>query len=279
MTFNLDGTLDLSGIAAMDPSMAGGVATITAKGSGAFSVDLMAADPMNALAAKVDVTGAVVSPDGEEPFDVSIVIVDGMMYGLDRLGDNTWESESLEDALAASGIPMDPSMFSDPSAMLEGMGMGDMGMADMDMSPFVTQQRLADEQIMGQTMYPFETSLDLMAMLLSEEVMGAITEAMSAGAGTGTSDSEMAQMAAMLPMLPMMLGNSSVVINITQWVGADDGYMHKFALNLDAVIDLNTLIAMMGESGGATVDPITLNAVFWVELSDINGAVDIAAPM
>jgi len=36
---------------------------------------------------------------------------------------------------------------------------------DLDVSKFITQERMADETLQGQTTYPFHTALDLGALL------------------------------------------------------------------------------------------------------------------
>jgi len=277
-SFDLDLSVDASAIGAMTGEAdAAAKVAVKAAGTGAFMM-ADSADPMSSFALKMDMAGSANDGTGDQSFDFSFVIKDGMIYIMDP-DSGQWMGMSMEDAMAMSDLPIDPSAMlsggADPSALLGGMG-GDMGLGDMDMAQFVTQQRLGDESMMGQTMYPFQTTVDLAAMLNAPEVQQAITDAMTMASGMGGEGG--GSEAAMIGMiLPMILQNSSATIDVTEWIGADDMFMHKLALDVNASIDLSVLLSMGGDSSMA-MDPITVVLNFWVEMSDINGMVDITVP-
>jgi hypothetical protein len=277
--FDLDLSVDASAIGAMtgETDTAAKIA-VKASGTGAFMMT-DSADPMSSFALKMDLAGSANDGTGDQSFDFSFVIKDGMIYIMDP-GSGQWMGMSMEDAMAMGNLPFDPSAMlsggADPSALLGGMG-GDMGLGDMNMSQFITQQRLGDESMMDQTMYPFQTTVDLAAMLNAPEVQQAITSALTMASGMSGAEGGGSEAAMIGMILPMILQNSSATIDVTEWIGADDMFIHKLGLDVNASIDLSVLLSMGGDSGMA-MDPITVVLKFAVDLSDINGMVDITVP-
>lgn len=282
-TFNLDA--NVSSLAAMGLSEGAGPGTIkiTSSGGGPFMLDMakLVEDPTQAIALAMDLVAAFSDGTTDESANVSFVIVDGVFYMKNPEGEE-WVGFSLADAMAMSGLPIDPMSLmgsgagTDPTALLgaAGMGMGDME-ALANIPGFINQERLADEAMMGQTMYPFRTTIDLAALFAAPEFQTMLNQAMSA-AGGASGDSSMAMMGAMIPML---LSNSTLTISTTQWIGADDLFTHRFTLDVNASVDLNALMSAAGGTSDAPkLDPITVVLNLAVDLSEINSSFDISAP-
>lgn len=276
MSYTLNFSADLSSLAAMglmaDP--AEGQITVNSTGSGPLAVDMNAENPLNALKMALDLTGSVVGGGSNESGELSFVIVDGVFYAKDPSSGN-WMGLPLETLFAQAGLPVDLNSLlqgGDPTAMLGNTaGMGDMG--DMDMSAYISQVRLADENMMGQTMYAFQTTVDVGAFLNSAEFQQQLNTALQAA---GSSDPNVAMAGAMVPML---LAGSSANINVTQWVGADDGFMHRLGVNFEASVDLGALMSAAGGGSNApSMEPITINMDFTIDLADINAPVNVTAP-
>lgn len=186
--------------------------------------------------------------------------------------------EASDEALAATGIgdllPLDTTGMNAeeaPATLGELFGLEDL--ADMDVmvdpaiEPFFTYQRLEDVEMMGQAMSPFEFTADLTGLLQSP--MGQELTGM-AGALTG-GDEMMAQ------MIPMLISTIESNVVITQYVGADDGLIHKLTFVLDFSLNLGPMMGAPAEGEGA-MPPIVLNTVFDVELSDINSDLTVSLP-
>lgn len=277
LNYNFNLNANVSSLAAMglmaDPSE--GILEVSSSGGGPIAWNPNAENPMDALQLALDVTASVLGGGTDESVDLSFVIVDGNFYIKDPDTGN-WSGSSLETLAQSGGLPFDLTAMleggGDPSAMLEGApGMGDMG--DMDMSAYIVQNRLADDNLMGQTMYPFQTTVDVGAFLNSPEFQNIMNSAMQSAAGTNPN----VGMAA--AMLPMVLAGSQATITVTQWVGAEDGYIHRMALLMNASVDLNALVSAAGGGSDAPqLDPITVMLDLTVDLADINVPVTVTAP-
>jgi hypothetical protein len=271
-TMGLDFSADLSVVEAMGEGGPTNV-TVSAQGNGAFILNPDAADPNSAIALSVYLQGAANDGMEETPFDVGLVIVDGNAYfsSMEETG-GEWMGAPLDMMLEQADMPFDiMALLSgdmDPMDVAGATGMGDMGgMADA--SGFITQTRLPDEDMMGQTTYPFQTTFDIAALLNAPEFQ----EIMSSGMAGMGDDAAMAMM-----FLPMMMDNMVLTVNYTQWYGANDSFIHRIQVDGDVSLDLSALIQMMGEEAPANLPPLTAKLIFWIDLADHNGAVSVVAP-
>jgi hypothetical protein len=195
---------------------------------------------------------------GEETVQraATLMVVDEMVYFV--IDGKAYSVEPSEDDMA--DLPVDIEAM-DMASITETLDVGELtGMLagyGLDPNAFVSYVRLDDAEMMGQTMYAFERSLDLGAMLNSPEVLAMI--GMFAG--------DDPTMSAMLE--PVMAGIASEISTL-EYVGADDGYLHKVGANFSLVMDLSALLGPM--------DPIGLDLMVEADMGDINAAPAIVAP-
>ena len=132
----------------------------------------------------------------------------------------------------------------------------------MDPSEYTTFARLDDVEMMGQTMYPFEFSMDIGGLLNSPEFMGVI--GMLAGVGA-----EDPSMAGIMEMVPMLMAGIQSEMSMTEYIGAD-GYVHGVSIAFDFAMDLSALFGP-GE-------PIEIALVLDMGMDNINSAPSVSAP-
>lgn len=260
MFFTFD--LSTSGLAALGASDV----SVSAEGGGPIMVDpaLMTGDnPYAGLAMALDLKGSVSDGTMSESGSISFVIADGNVYFNDGSG---WMGTSLAAAAGSAGMPLDPGMMMD--MMDSSMDPAMMGMLEglMNIPGFITAARLPNTDMMGQTMYPFAFTIDFIPFLNSAE-FGALLAAQMGG--------DSAQMA---QLIPMIIGQSTATLILTEWIGANDNFVHKLRIELNANIDTAGLMMMMGGGGGTPASPILATMVLEVDLSDLNVPVSITAP-
>ncbi len=304
LTFAVDFTL--GGLESFDPSAAGGV-EFHISGEGPFTgtgvpdpTTMMSGDLgaiLDTFNMQMDMQLDVTAP-GEDPVSTpfSFVIADGSLFFQDPENPGTWmgmtgetlsaQVSQFSDMAGAMG-GMDPSTMSDPSAMmgalppelLTALSSID-GEALLETPGFLNNQRLPDEQLMGQAMSPFQFTIDFGTLFKSPEFSAALSQISTAA--MSSTDPDVQQSAQMLMVLPMFLQNTTATVNATQWVGSTDQMIHKVALDLDADIDLSMLAGMSGDAdaaaAAATMQPITLDFHFDATFDQINGTFDIVAP-
>lgn len=261
-TFSLSAT----GLAAFDPSA--GDINVTASGGGPFVLTGTGEYP---FALQMSVDGSAASGADQQAGTTEIVIVDNVAY-FKTSEESGWMGISLNDALSQAstlgGIPVDPSSVLgggdgaapaiDPN-MLAGLD------ALTQIPGFIDFSRLADEVLMEQNSYPFQLTISLTSLFQSADF-----QTMVNGLVQGASqDPNMAFVAALIPAL---LPNIDSTITITEWVGADDMFIHKLALNIDFNLDM---AAVMGVEN---TPPIAVDMLLEVTLSEFNSTFDIVAP-
>jgi hypothetical protein len=187
--------------------------------------------------------------------------------------------EELAMSGAMMGLPVGPDMLiGDPDAEINNLGdllgddMGDLG--DLEIPPefeaFITYERRADEQVMGRAMAPFALTVDIAGLLNSPEI--AELFGMLGGMGGGDEELEM-----ILMFLPMLLADAESVLSVTQYVDTQANIIPKLTVEFGLSIDLSMLMAMGGE-GDIEMDPIVVDFLLDVELSDIDAAPAVSAP-
>lgn len=265
---------------------------LTSDGGGPFAMDMAMMTPDNPFAGlqlAMDMNGSLNDGTSEQSGSFSFMIVDGNFYMQDPTS-GQWAGVNLMElvnsgVLEQAGLPITPEMLmggmagaeagsTDPMAALSMLGLGDMDPNSlMNIPGFITNARLADESMMGQTMYPFTTTIDMAPLFASPEFNQILSGVLETA---GSSDPSMAQVG---PMVAMLLQNSQLTISTGQWIGADDMFVHRFTLDINAVIDLSALMGGAGStSNTAQLPPINFNMSLDVSLNDINAPVSVVAP-
>ncbi|MBN1964284.1 MAG: hypothetical protein JW910_06535 [Anaerolineae bacterium] len=288
--------LSLAGLATMGPMLGSadmGDISVTSDGTGAFAymADAAAFPP---IAMTMDLNGAVMGIDEDESGSFSFIIVDGNFYmeNPDEMGQ--WLGFSILEAMAASdfealGLPFDleslmagemPSGALSPEDMMPNLGaLGlpeDMDLSGMAAIPgFINYQRLADTEMMGQTMYVFSLDMDTAPLFASTEFQTMLTQALQAAAAEDPSAAQMTM------MIPMLMSGVALTANQTQYIGASDNFVHGMSLDINASLDLGAMMATGQTGSGGTemqLPPITLDIHFDVNLDQLNGTFEIVAP-
>ncbi len=274
-----DFSLNVGGLAMLVPGSDS--ITITSSGSGAFSYDVAATDPTAGLSLDMQTSSSFSDGTTTEGGDFNFRIVDGFFYMQDPES-GQWVGFELEAAVASGAMPIDPTMLGgaaaegfDPAVfteMLTGLGITDVAVEDV-----VSLTRGPDEDRMGQTVYVFTLSMDFGPIFQSPNFQQTITALMSM---MGSDDPSMAQMGAM--MGPLLQG-ANLVINVTEYIGADDGYIHGINITLTGDLDMSALFGAAGAGAGGNagapqMPPITFAMSINVGFENINGAVSVTAP-
>lgn len=124
-------------------------------------------------------------------------------------------------------------------------------------------ERLPDEELMGQTMYPFRLNVSMGVLFRSEAMMDLLMPG-------GPQDDFSAMMAGFMMLFFQVMDLDATV---TQWVGADDGFIHR--LTVDVLFSIDPTRFDDAEEG---MEPGFVSLQFEVTLSDINSAAEIVAP-
>lgn len=275
--FSIDfSTTGLGEIAAMLGAPIGDL-TFNVSGSGPFA---LTGDNTNPVVMSMDM---MVSASGLMPLDgveVPFAITDGFMY-LPGEGEiigiplDPEAAEGLAGMAGGLGLPVDPGTALEgaealPAPATFGDIFGDMGDTSgaAALAPYVSYVRLPDSDMMGQTVYPFEFTLDLAALLNSPEIQEAL-----GAAGEMAGDDPTVGL--ILGLLPAVLADANADIIVTQYVGADDNFIHGLDFGLDLSLDLGPLLSTGEEMQEM---PLDVNMMFQVDISEINSEVSVAAP-
>jgi hypothetical protein len=298
-SFSMDYAIDfsLANLGAVAMMMGGaegempGDITMNVAGDGTFAENMEVMPP---FAMQTELTASL--NDGMEPIEGSmgVVIVDGVIYFRDPESD-MWLGITFEDAMASADMESG-GMFSDllggdpaalpegslsaddllggeTAAMLEEFGMTqDQIMGLFEIEGFINMERLADADMMGQTMHVFQQTVDTAPLFNSPEFSQILDGVISAAAAE---DPEAAQMAMIVPML---LGSTAITVTQQTWVGADDMFIHGLVMDLNAELDLGMLMGAAGGESEMQIPPITMDIHFEVTVDEIGGTFEFVAP-
>lgn len=304
MNFAFDFTL--GGLEALAPEAAGGVEFhLSGKGPlvgnpAADETAMMSGDMsaiFNAFQMQMDGNISLTAPDESMSSPFSFVITDGTLYFQDpetqqwmgmpgeTLSALVEQSMGFMGAMGGTG-GVDPSTLSDPTAMMGQLppelltALSSIDFEALAATPgFLNYQRLADQEMMGQAMSPFQFTADFGALFKSPEFQSALSELSTAA--LSSTDPDAAQAAQVLMVLPMFLQGTTGTFSVTQWVGATDQFIHQVAIDLEGSVDLSMLAAMSGDTSGgqtAQMPPVTFDLHIEVSFDQINGTFDIVAP-
>jgi hypothetical protein len=291
MDFGFD--VALTGLGTLGMMMGGDAAmadmAINVTGNGPLSYDMEAMPP---LSTSLSITGNFDDGIAPEAGTIEMIMVDGIIYV--REGEGQWEGVTFEDAMNSmdpdtqamlgglmggdlSALPagaLTPGELAggDPTAMLEQLGIGAEALNIMNIPGFITQSRVADTVVDGQTMYVFETVIDSGPLFASPDFQTILNGVLGSVSGESADAAEIAMLA------PMLLSGLSVNVTLSQWIGADDMFVHGMSFDMVAGLDLAVLFGAAGGEGEMQLPPITLTIGFDLNLSDINGTFDIVAP-
>jgi hypothetical protein len=143
---------------------------------------------------------------------------------------------------------------------------------------YVVTTRGDDAEMMGQTMIVFTTTFDLKALLGDPDLPGLLIDFFSnpalsnLGANTGDLSSiNETQVQFLLMTAELMLKDAT--FSASQWIGADDSYIHRLDLNATINVDLSLL------GVDADIQAVNIDAASSVEIADFDtdvlAAVDV----
>jgi hypothetical protein len=303
LSFEFD--FSLGGLEAFAPEAAGGV-EFHVSGQGPFTSTgtpdpstLMSGDVaafMGLINTSMDLQIDVNVP-GEAPFSspFSFAIVDGTLYFSDpesgewigMTGETV--SQLAEQSMGAMGAMggmggLGTGASPDPTELMGQLppelmtAITSIDFEGLATTPgFLNYQRLADEQMMGQAMSPFQFTMDFGTLFKSSEFQNAVQQITQAAATMDTG-SDSAEAAQMMMIVPMFLQGTTGTFNVTQWVGSSDQFIHQVAIDLEGAMDLSMLMGASGGSAGAQMQPITLDLHIQIGFDQINQTFDIQAP-
>jgi hypothetical protein len=212
--------------------------------------------------------------------DFDLVMVDGILYldagpMMGMQGMPMWMGLDL-----AALMEQYLGMSMDDLTNMEGMGGMDLsGLEGMDQSEYATITRLDDEQVMGQTVAVFETTLDFSGMFSSESFRAMYGEVLAATLAMQGMDTDMMgmDMDAFMDMISAMA--EGMEMSTQEWIGLDDFYMHHGSINLDMNLNMKALVGAMGVPAEPDM-PASITMTFSGELNlhAFNEALDIVAP-
>lgn len=251
--------------------------TLTASGGGLMMEDAMAVPP-----AAMDFSLIGEFNDGMETDGgaVDVIMKDGVLYF--SMDESPWMGMLFEELMDANpemagmmggdeGLPGgalapgDLMTGGDPADLLAMAGLGEDALALLETPGFIDAQRLADEQMMGQTMMVFDLVMDFGPLFASPDFTAVLN---SSAAEMGEEAAQTAMMAS------MFLSGLELTVGRTMLVGADDMFVHGMDISIDAALDLSMLMG----GGDTEMPPLTLTSTTTVMLDQINEAFDIQAP-
>ncbi|MFW5748825.1 MAG: hypothetical protein ACOCYT_04345 [Chloroflexota bacterium] len=271
--FSATGLEPLALLVTLPPSVA-----FSAEGTGDFTLDA-AGMPVN-LTLDLQLNG---TEDSVTTLDTALPLslVDERLFvtlpeqGPVSVPFNAETVEALELPLGLGDLlPIAQLLESDPATFGEFIFLEDLGTAlnpsGTNIGPFVDFVRLDDTELLGRAMQVFEFTLDVRALLNSAE----FAELIAATSGMAADDPTLG---IALQLLPVLLDQVQSELVITQYVSADDGYIHKLTFDLGLTIDIGALLSP-SRGDDQPAQPIDIALLFDVELSEINEAVSITAP-
>ncbi len=195
--------------------------------------------------------------DGEETMSLSgaeVVITREMAFV--KYNDQ-WYGDTLENA------EIDPDDFSVIEDLSGGLDLADIG---VDLTGVVTTTRGADAEVMGQQVATFVTEMNvaqLLVAVLSSPMLGELLGEEMGGEAMSPEDVQMIGMF----LQPMLAGTT---VSVEQWVGLDDNYLHKLALDVTLALDLSLFAPEVGKIDG--------ELHFVTELADFNAPLTAPVP-
>jgi hypothetical protein len=278
VAFDFDGSFAMGGFE-ISPGMDS--VEIGANGNGALNTDFASLDDFQAqLSLHADVPSELLG-EGMPALDLDLIMVDGILYldagpMMGMQGMSMWMGLDL-----AALLEQYAGMSLDDLTNMEGMmgGMDFSGLEGMDQGEYATITRLGDEQVMGQTVAVFETTLDFSGMFSSESFRAIYGEIMAATLAMQGMDMDTMgmDMDTFMDMLGTMFDDME--FSTQEWVGLDDFYMHHGSIYMDMSLDMKAMMSAMGVPAEPDM-PASITMTFEGELNlhDFNAPLNIVAP-
>lgn len=261
--------------------------SIDLSGGGAINIT---PDAEASVALALNSAGTIIIDDVTRLVDLPVTIRDGYVYSAITGEDGQREAvyTPLDDALL-DGIelpligPLDSSFISfnalrgsdiDSFGQLINLDAlaGLVNMAGDLAESMIDYQRAPDVEWQGQTVYPFQLTLDIGALVNSPEASSRI-------AGLFIDPTSTDPLAGMMgQMIPRLLTGLDSQLIITRYVGADDAFVHRLTVDLTFALDLGTLTQSGASSADSGIPPVTLGLTLDVTVSDFNTPQEISAP-
>lgn len=240
-----------------------GLGDTTVVGTGALVLDraMAATNPASAVSFALDATATSSGQMGP----LGVTYTGGNAYWVDPMS-GRWLGLSATDLTMSAADPTNPiGSLAGPIFVLGMVGMtGDIGALGLP-TPILAfkYQRLADSEVMGQTMYAFQFSTDnVTASGELAEILGLLTEGVGAFDPTGLTGL----------MLPLVISGTNLTMDATIMVGASDGFVHQITVDIAAdvaetpmaitldvgVSDINSTAAISAPAGATMVAPAAL---------------------
>lgn len=232
-----------------------GDVTFNATGSGPVVIDMAGgSDVPLAFDQTVTVSGG--APGTELPETTIGAILQGGQFYINA-GDGKWMSVDLMEAMAQSGVPLDPEALMSGENPQAAAAMGALpALAGLVEVPgFLTYVREGDN---------FNFTADVATLIKDPKFNEALTAIAEAG---GEETASVAQMGMILPMLL-----ETGTITSVQYVDVAGNVITGIDFNVDASINMGAM------SGDTTAAPVVVSLAFTVRLSEANGAFEIVAP-
>jgi hypothetical protein len=226
---------------------------------------------------------AMAGPDAGIPATLTfdLRMVDGVIYiNLDKIAAAMpdadvppgWMGVDLSSLLSPAG-DMSGSMGSSSTLDQEAMSTYMESLMDPEtMTQFLTVERIADDEIMGQTVAVFETSFDLAAFIQSDVYQNFLNAQMAAVGGDDFSSQDQAEIDQAMSMVTDAM--QGLTFKQTTAIGLDDHYLHRNTMHFDW--DMSDFLNMVEPDSDASEAVITFDMT--MDWSDFNGDVSVAVP-
>jgi hypothetical protein len=244
-------------------------------------------EPPFALAWDMQVEGSIDRGSGEQAISglLPVTVLDGMVYMPLTGEDGTAQMTGFpQAALWSAEVPLIGGTLGDlpiPEAMImSATNLGSLldidtiveraGLLGSGLGSTIDYMRLDSVELMDQTMYPFQMTVDGAAVIASD----ALPTLAAALFPDGSS------FASVIPLLPLIQDGVTSTAVLTQYVGADDNYIHRLTLDISLTVDLSAILGSPGGTPSAAdeVTPVTLNFAFDVQITDYNAEFTVTAP-
>lgn len=197
--------------------------------------------------------------------------VDDTLY---RNPGDAWQARADAAAVAADIISQYAGLGADPAALagwdltaVEGLNEIIAALTGVDPAVFLSAQRLDDESIGGTPTAHFQISADLYALMQTDAFVDAVA-AFASAQGNNLIIYDPVELGEIVRANSILFENTALTVD--QYVGLDDGLLHRVALDLDMPFEPTVL--------GYDDAPFTLTAALDVTLRDHNQPQNIAAP-
>ena len=212
-----------------------------------------------------------ISTAGMPELVFDLVMIEGVLYidvgafmGEETNGDPFWMGLDLAELYGEIGNEFATGLGGvDPFSMMNINAFADPAYIEQ----FVNMTRLADEQVRGSDTAVYQMSFDFGAMMQDETFLESMETYMTEFSDSFGMQGDMFSMEALAQIY------QDVTYTITQWIGVNDNYVHRVALDMQ----MNVPGDAMGTGVGSFGD-ISMGMNFDIELFNFNEPINVVAP-